>query len=52
MKIQIDLTPDEDKIVQTYKLMRGFLTKEESIKEIIKLNGPGILIEFNKYFEK
>ena len=39
MKIQIDLTPDEDKIVQTYKLMRGFLTKEESIKEIIKLNG-------------
>ena len=38
-KIQIDLSEKEDKIVEIFKLVNNFKTKEEAIKKmIIKFN--------------
>jgi hypothetical protein len=36
VKIQLDLSPDEDKIVEVYKLVNSLNTKQDSIKEMIK----------------
>lgn len=36
VKIQIDLSGDEDKIVEVYKLMNNLKTKQEAIKEMVK----------------
>jgi len=35
-KMQIDLSKDEDKIVEIYKLVHGLKTKQEAIKQMIK----------------
>jgi hypothetical protein len=35
VKILIDLSKDEDKIVEIYKLVNGLKTKQEAIKHII-----------------
>lgn len=35
-KIQIDLNPEEDKIVEIYKLVNNLNTKSEAIKKMIK----------------
>jgi hypothetical protein len=35
-KIQIDLTREEDKIVEIYKLVHELKTKQEAIKQMIK----------------
>ncbi len=35
-KIQLDLTEQEDKIVEAYKLVYGLKTKQEAIKQMIK----------------
>ena len=36
VKIQIDLDEKEDKIVDAYKLVYGFKTKQEAIKQMVK----------------
>jgi flavoprotein len=36
VKIQIDLSDKEDKIVEVYKLMNNLKTKQEAIKEMLK----------------
>ncbi len=36
VKIQIDLSPDEDKIVEIYKLSSNLKTKQEAIKKMIR----------------
>jgi hypothetical protein len=35
VKIQIDLSPDEDRIVEIYKLAKKLKTKQEAIKKMI-----------------
>ncbi|MFA6347713.1 MAG: hypothetical protein WCX07_05465 [Dehalococcoidales bacterium] len=35
-KIQVDLSPEEDKIVEVYKLMHNLNTKQEAIKRMVK----------------
>ncbi len=35
-KIQIDLSKEEDKIVEIYKLVHDLKTKEEAIKQMIR----------------
>lgn len=35
-KIQIDLSEEEDKIVEIYKLVNNLKTKQESIKKMVK----------------
>lgn len=35
-KIQIDLSKEEDKIVEIYKLVHELKTKQEAIKQMIK----------------
>jgi uncharacterized coiled-coil DUF342 family protein len=35
-KIQIDLTEEEDKIVEIYKLVNNLNTKQEAIKKMVK----------------
>ena len=35
-KIQIDLSKDEDKIVEVYKLVHDLKTKQEAIKQMIR----------------
>ncbi|MDV2989153.1 MAG: DUF2683 family protein [Dehalogenimonas sp.] len=35
-KIQIDLSPQEDKIVEVYKLMNNLKTKQEAVKRMIQ----------------
>ena len=35
-KIQIDLSEDEDKIVEIYKLVNNLKTKQEAIKKMVK----------------
>ena len=35
-KIQVDLSPEEDKIVEVYKLMHNLKTKQEAIKRMVK----------------
>jgi hypothetical protein len=37
MKIQVDLSDDENKIVEVYKLMNNLRTKQEAIKKMIQL---------------
>jgi hypothetical protein len=34
-KIQIDLSPEEDRIVEVYKIVHNLKTKQEAIKRII-----------------
>ncbi len=36
VKIQINLSDEEDKIVEIYKLSNSLKTKEEAIKEMVK----------------
>lgn len=36
VKIQIDLTNNEDKIVETFKLVYSLKTKQEAIKQMIR----------------
>ena len=36
VKIQIELSKDEDKIVEVYKIVNGLKTKQDSIKKMIK----------------
>jgi Protein of unknown function (DUF2683) len=36
VKIQIDLSPDEDSIVEVYKSVNNLKTKQEAIKAMIK----------------
>ena len=36
VKIQIDLSEKEDKIVEVYKLMNNLKTKQEAIKVMLK----------------
>lgn len=35
-KIQIDLTEEEDKIVEIYKLVNDLKTKQEAIRKMVK----------------
>ena len=35
-KIQIDLSEEEDKIVEIYKLVNNLKTKQEAIKKMVK----------------
>ena len=35
-KIQLDLTKEEDKIVEVYKLVHDLKTKQEAIKQMIR----------------
>ena len=35
-KIQINLSNEEDKIVEIYKLVHGLKTKEEAIKQMLR----------------
>lgn len=44
VKIQIDLTEEENKIVTLYKVLKNFETKEEAIKKIIKDFKPKLKI--------
>lgn len=36
VKIQIDLSPEEDRLVEIYKLANNYKTKQEAIKNMIK----------------
>ena len=36
VKIQIDLSKDEDKIVEVYKLVHDLNTKQDAIKQMIR----------------
>lgn len=36
VKILLDLSDDEDKIVEVYKLMNNLKTKQDAIKEMIR----------------
>jgi hypothetical protein len=36
VKIQIDLSEEEDKIVEVYKLAHDLRTKEEAIKQMVR----------------
>lgn len=36
VKIQIDLSEDEDRIVDVFKMVNRFKTKQEAIKNMIK----------------
>ena len=36
VKIQLDLSEDEDRIVEVYKLTHKLKTKQEAIKEMVK----------------
>ncbi|MDK2908244.1 MAG: hypothetical protein PWQ87_702 [Candidatus Woesearchaeota archaeon] len=36
VKIQIDLSKEEDKIVEVYKLVNELKTKQEAIKQMIR----------------
>ena len=35
-KIQVDLSEEEDKIVEIYKLVNNLKTKQEAIKKMVK----------------
>lgn len=35
-KIQIDLSPEEDTIVEVYKLMHNLKSKQDAIKRMVK----------------
>jgi hypothetical protein len=36
VKIQIDLSKEEDRLVEIYKLLNNYKTKSEAIKQMIK----------------
>jgi len=36
VKIQIDLTEEEDRIVEIFKLVNNFKTKQDAIKEMVR----------------
>jgi hypothetical protein len=36
VKIQLDLSKEEDKIVEVYKLVNDLTTKQEAIKQMIR----------------
>jgi hypothetical protein len=36
VKIQIDLSDEEDKIVEVYKLVNNLKTKQDAIKQMVK----------------
>jgi hypothetical protein len=36
VKLQIDLSEEENKIIEVYKALKGFVTKEQTAKAIIK----------------
>ena len=42
VKIQINLSEEENKIVELHKTLKNFVTKEEAIKSIIKEFKPKI----------
>lgn len=44
VKVQIDLTEQENKIVEVYKAIKSFETKEETIKHIIEEFKPRLKI--------
>lgn len=54
VKIQIDLSEDEDKIVEIYKLANNLKTKQVAIKKMIKYFKVDIkpsLLKEKDYFE-
>lgn len=54
VKIQIDLSEDEDKIVEIYKLANNLKTKQVAIKKMIKYFKVEIkpsLLKEKDYFE-
>ncbi|MBI2653058.1 hypothetical protein HYX00_06335 [Candidatus Woesearchaeota archaeon] len=42
--LQIDLSEEENKTVEVYKALKGFITKEEAVKNIIKEFKPKLKI--------
>ncbi|MBI2655972.1 DUF2683 family protein [Candidatus Woesearchaeota archaeon] len=36
VKVQVDLSDEENRIVEVYKALKSFVTKEETIKKIIQ----------------
>lgn len=42
-KIMIRLSEQENKIVEVYKTLNGFKTKEEAIKDIIRRESPNLV---------
>lgn len=44
VKLQIDLSEEENKIVEVFKAIKGFETKEETVKQIIKEFKPKLKI--------
>ncbi len=47
VKVQVELSDEEDKIVEIYRIQHDKKNSEEAIKEIIKLHKP-----LNEYKEK
>ena len=56
VKIQIDLSRDEDKIVEVYKLVHDLKTKQEAIKQMIQYFEvditPKKMSKQEKYYKK
>ena len=36
VKVQVNLSEEENRIVEVYKALKGFVTKEETVKKIIQ----------------
>jgi len=54
VKIQVDLSSEEDKIVEVYKLVNNLKTKQEAIKQMISYFSVDIKpkkIEKKEYFK-
>ena len=52
VKVQIDLSKDEDRLVEMYKLLNNQKTKQEAIKKIImQLDGKIKLVKDEEYFK-
>jgi len=54
VKIQIDLSPEEDRIVEIYKLSNKLKTKQEAIKRMLKYFEVNIKpknVEEKEYFK-
>lgn len=47
-KIQIDLSEKEDKIVEIFKLVNNFKTKEEAIKKMILKFNVNVAVNLNE----
>ena len=56
VKIQLDLSTEEDKIVEVYKLVNNLKTKQESIKRMVKFFSVSItpknLNRHEEYYKK